>query len=89
VSVHDIEVVQICVERIGVADSPLDDVAQSARLLDDRTRGVEAHYSSWRDARGKIDGDCPRAAPYVEEIQPGPEMIEQVCGGVLCRSPGV
>jgi hypothetical protein len=89
VSVHDMEVVEIRVERIGVADSPLDGVAQSARVLDDRPRGIETHDSSWRDTRGEIDGDCPRPAPDVEQTQAWPEMIEQVRGGVLCRSPRV
>jgi len=89
VSVHDMEVVQIRVERIGVADSPLDRVAQSARLLNDRPLGIQTDDSSRRDTRGEIDGDCPRPTPDVEEIQAWSEMIKQVRGGVLCRSPRV
>jgi hypothetical protein len=83
------EVAQIRVEPIGVADSPLDRVAQSACLLNDRPRSIETHDSSRRDTRGEIDGDCPRSAPDVEETQAWPEMIEQIRGGVLCCSPRV
>jgi hypothetical protein len=89
VSVHDMEVVEIRVERVGVADSPLDRVAQSARLLNDRPGGIEAHDSSRRHTRGEIDGDCPRPAPDIEERHARPEILEQVRGGVLCRSPPV
>ena len=89
VSVHDMEVMEIRVEPIGVADSPLDRIAQSARLLNDRPRRIETHDSSRRDTRGEIDGDCPWSAPDVEETHAWPEMIEQVGGGVLCRSPRV
>ena len=51
--------------------------------------GIQTDDSSRRDTRGEIDGDCPRPTPDVEETQAWPEKIEQVRGGVLCRSPSV
>jgi hypothetical protein len=68
VGVHDIEIVEIRVERIGITHSPLNSVAQRARLLDDRPRSIETHDPSRRDPRGEIDGDGPRSTPDVEEI---------------------
>ena len=89
VGVHDIEVVKIRVERIGIADSPLDRAAQPTRLLDDWLRGIHTHDPSRRDTRGEIDGDSSRSTADVEEIQAWPEMAEQIRGRVLCGAPRV
>ena len=82
----DIDGVVRQVEVVGVPDDELDgrSVADArSGLVDDFSRRIDPDRATRRHPCGEVEGDRARAAADVDQGQAGPEVPEQVAGGVL------
>jgi hypothetical protein len=82
VGVHHVVGVVVGGQRVDVPDGELGGDAlpggQRACLVQRRRRHVQPEHPAGRHAPGEVDGDGPRAATHVEDVEPRAQERQQV-----------